>query len=777
MRPGGILRLVLLPEFGRGLRGARGAAGRIARLAAALAPPRRPPEFRTLLLPAGRTGASAGVLLASAGAALLVYGLAGLGGAGAQTVDPGLFAVEDAGTRKILGFLSGFDLDDSTALGRMLFVFNSGVLLLAGFLLIWHTVTGSVDTAREGRWGFGGWEVLRIVIAVALMAPLPGGASGGQHVVVGLARVGGDFATAVWEPLAVETLGKGRAVLPTPRENEWRGLLSRTLISEICMYVANAQAARAGDAPYVRVRDGFEVRGQQGWMEKPDASAPAVEKRRWSRAKAKTGAPSAEIRHYDGTGNGMPRDMCGAVRFVGLEEDGARGIAARGHRSAWGVVHAQQLVGLARRIGDRFVPGSPAYGDPLPDIAASLDGIGTAESYRAIVELRIKEAEQVGNLALRDAVAEDAKELGWLGAASFVVTLAGEAGKMQSAARNVPRASLPSPEVEKWSKDAWAAVQATLASLGQSVAWQPIPVALSGGGAGPRATVAGRGDSALDRIMHFIDFDTVLAADGDNPLLDLTATGHALLDAGLAAIGALAGTAVGVNVLEVIPLFGKGLDFFEASWDVMDGFVTMAIGVLLVAGAVLAYFLPAIPFIRFLFGILGWLLAVVEAVLAVTVFLAAHVTRGEGNRLMVEGARQGWLFFPGLLLRPVLMLFGLVMGYFVFVVAMGLFNETWLVRMADASSSGGLGPVSFLAMLAIYVFVAYGILNACFKLIDVLPDAVLGWIGAQGTGWVSAGEVGAGVTGGFGRLAGLRGARPNFTMADRPSVRNSRLDG
>lgn len=776
MRPGGILRLVLLPEFGRGLRSARGAASRIAALSRALGGSADRAKPTNLLLPAGRVSASAGVVLAASGAALLALGLAGAGGAGAQTVDPGLFAVEDVGTRKILGFLSGFDLDESTSLGQMLFVFNSGVLLLAGFLLIWHTVTGSVDTAREGRWGFGGWEILRIVLAVALMAPLPGGASGAQHIVVGLARAGGDFATAVWEPFSVETLGKGRAALPWPRENEWRGLLSSTLLSEICMYVANEQAARAGDAPYVRVREGLEVRGQQGWMEKPDASAPAVDKRRWARAKARKGAPSAEIRHYDGTGNGMPRDMCGAVRFVGLEEDGARGIAARGHRSAWGTVHAQQLLELARRIGALFVPGSAAYGGALPDVAGELDRVGAAGTYRAILEIRIKEAEDAGNQALRTAVAEDATELGWLGAASFVVTLAGETAKMQSAARNVPRASLPSPEVEKWSKDAWAAVQATLASLGQSGAWQAIPVALSGGGAGPRATVAGRGDSALDRILHFIDFETVLAADGENPLLDLTATGHALLDGGLAAIGALAGTAVGVNVLEVIPLFGKGLDFFEAGWDVMDGFVTMAIGVLLVAGAVLAYFLPAIPFIRFLFGILAWLLAVVEAVLAVTVFLAAHVTRGEGNRLMVEGARQGWLFLPGLLLRPVLMLFGLVLGYFVFVVAMGLFNETWLVKMADSVSSGGLGLVSFLAMLAIYVFVAYGILNACFKLIDILPDAVLGWIGAQGTGRVSADEAGAGVTGGFGRLSGLRGARPNFTMADRPSARNARMD-
>ena len=51
------------------------------------------------------------------------------------------------------------------------------------------------------------------------------------------------------------------------------------------------------------------------------------------------------------------------------------------------------------------------------------------------------------------------------------------------------------------------------------------------------------------------------------------------------------------------------------------------LGLLIIAGAVLAYVLPALPFIRFLFGILGWILNVAIAVLAVTVFAAAHVNR------------------------------------------------------------------------------------------------------------------------------------------------------
>ena len=34
-------------------------------------------------------------------------------------------------------------------------------------------------------------------------------------------------------------------------------------------------------------------------------------------------------------------------------------------------------------------------------------------------------------------------------------------------------------------------------------------------------------------------------------------------------------------------------------------------------------------------------------------------------------------------------------------------------------------------MLALYVIVAYGLMNASFKLIDVLPGAVLDWIGGR----------------------------------------------
>ena len=83
------------------------------------------------------------------------------------------------------------------------------------------------------------------------------------------------------------------------------------------------------------------------------------------------------------------------------------------------------------------------------------------------------------------------------------------------------------------------------------------------------------------------------------------------------------------------------------------------------------------------------------------------------------------------MLRPVLRLLGQILGYFVFLAAIGHFNQVWLPQMRDVGASGGLGPVGFLAMLALYVIVAYGLMNASFKLIDLLPAAVLDWIGGR----------------------------------------------
>ena len=721
----GVLRFLFLPEFGRALAEAGRASGRIGRGFLALPERGGGRRWRRLIEPTRRVRVLLGLTVSLLGAALATLGVAGLAAeAAAQSINPGLFDRPDRATRDLLAFLSDLDATGHSVLGDMLFAFNGGVLVLAGFLLIWHAAAGAVDTARRGRWGFGVWEIVRVVTAVALMAPLPGGMNGAQHAVVGLANLGGEFAAAVWTPFSQRALGRGDPIVPRPSEAVWRSAIARVLLSETCRHAANGAARAAGDTPYVVLR------------------------------RERTGG--VEILRYDGDRRGMPRNLCGAVRFKGLDRDDSRGIAAHGHRKALTSL-LPQLRELAVELGDRYVPGSPAYGKSLPDVEAALDARGLAEAYAAVLDAALRRAASEERRALEAAVAEDARESSWLSAASFFNTVAARTGLFQAAARDVPGAALPLPGLDRWSPAAGAAVKNLLAALADSRAWQPVSFTAGVGAAGPLSVASGGDQGPAGGLFAFIDLDATVIAGSGNPIVDLAGFGHSLVAAALSAIATLSGVAAGSGLLESIPFFGKGLDAFESVWRVTDGFVSTILGVLLIAGATLAYVLPALPFIRFLFGIFGWLVNVVEAVLAVTVFAAAHVTRGDGDGLTVPATRQGWLFLPGLVLRPPLMLFGLILGYFVFLAAIGLLNEVWLPQLRDANAADGLGPVGFLAMLALYVMAAYALMNGAFKLIDLLPATVLEWIGGRGN--ASGGEaerVGSAAIGGIARAGSVR---------------------
>lgn len=662
-------------------------------------------------------------------ASLVASGLAALVArrAGAQTIDPGIFGDADGATRSVLAFLGDLDVARHAALGDMLFVFNTGVLALAGFLLVFHAVAGTLDTAREGRPGIGAWEIVRIVAAVALMAPLPGGMNGAQRAALGLAALGGDFANAIWRPFSEQVLGQGAPIVPRPKAAAWRSAIARTLLSETCAHVANAGARAVGDDPYVRLRT--------------ERSAAAVS------------------HHYDGGGQGMPKDMCGVIRFDGLAESGSRGIAAHGHRRALeGLFPA--LGELAAEFGDRFVPGSQVYGRPLPDLESELDRRGLADAYAVVLDAELGRAATAEQVALQELVAADAAAASWLAAAGFFNTVASRTGLFQTAVHNVPDAALPLPGLEDWSPQAAAAVKALIAGFSRSSRYQPVFFSTAAGVTGSLPAAAGGDRGLADSLFAFIDLDATIIADGGNPVADLAGFGHDLIAAAMTAIVALSGAAAGSGLLESIPFFGKGLDVFEAVWRVTDSFVSLILGVLLIAGIVLAYVLPALPFIRFLFGIFGWLLCIVEAVLAVTILAAAHVTREDGNRLAVRATRQGWLFLPALVLRPPLMLFGLILGYFVFLAAIGLFNDVWLPQLRDAARADGLGPIGFLTMLTLYVMIAFALMNGAFRLIDRLPEAVLGWIGAHGGSGDAGGDrlIGTAI-GGISRLGALRAPR------------------
>lgn len=291
--------------------------------------------------------------------------------------------------------------------------------------------------------------------------------------------------------------------------------------------------------------------------------------------------------------------------------------------------------------------------------------------------------------------------------------------------------------------------------------------------AGSLSGLAGSKEGLGGVLFGMFDLESIFVTTDDfdrtlNPIGQLASFGSSLIAAALhtytGLIAATVATHAGVAAGAWLPLFGESFEAIgegaRAVWDVGGGFVNMVLGLLLIAGVVLAFVLPLIPFIRFLFGILTWLMTVVEAFLAITVFAAAHVTRGDGNQLMTSATRSGWFFLPGLVLRPALMLFGFVLGYWVFVAGITILNGVFVPYLRDADELAGIGLEGFIPMIVVYVFICYTLMNMAFKLIDMLPSVVLEWIGGRGSGGAGGTEstVG-GITAGVGRLAAMRFGR------------------
>lgn len=203
--------------------------------------------------------------------------------------------------------------------------------------------------------------------------------------------------------------------------------------------------------------------------------------------------------------------------------------------------------------------------------------------------------------------------------------------------------------------------------------------------------------------------------DPEAPLASMAAFGHAQINRAFVFLG--------VSAVFSMAVTGGG--------SPIDMVLGLMATVGLAAGVVLAYMVPLLPFIRFITGILAWLMALLEAVVAIPIMALGHLnTEGEG--LPGPMARQGYMLMLQLFLRPVMMIFGLVLSIVLFTVGIFALNELWSTVTVDAYGETSMNVFSQLVYSVIYAVIAYTMANMCFKLIDILPNESLRWIGSGG---------------------------------------------
>lgn len=157
---------------------------------------------------------------------------------------------------------------------------------------------------------------------------------------------------------------------------------------------------------------------------------------------------------------------------------------------------------------------------------------------------------------------------------------------------------------------------------------------------------------------------------------------------------------------------------------------------LLVMGVTLSIYVPLIPFMLFTFGVIGWLIFVIEAMAAAAV-IALGITHPEGHPLL--GRSEAALnLLMGVFLRPVLMIVGLVAGMVLSYIAIDILNYgfSYLVNTTYhsfdvASGAGQFNIIKQIAVMLIYTFTVVSLINQSFSLIFRVPDQFLTYIGGQ----------------------------------------------
>lgn len=649
-----------------------------------------------------------------------------------------------------------------TALVTALGYYSHAILIIAAVILFYHLSAMVVETAHHGqvmgKKADQVWAPIRLVVAIGLLVPIGTGLNTGQYIVFKLTEWGSGLASGVWDQfLSSMPIGLGVGFAPPYAAD----VVYNTFLTEVCRNTYDAYDNGSG-TDTVSNND-------------PKASRPTADN-----TSTTGGISASSVGHktvvvnninfcghhnfnQSGTGNVVATFVASQAQscFDQMQQDVSQysqtvlkyftppGVGGSNNTDP------QPYDGsLFQKIGDYMV--CLGSGIPLPDINMLISqGMGwlSAGAYVSSIAQAEADANDLGAL-IPDTQPPDANAGGDPTMKHNVMPVVGQSAKYV----NMVSTSNTGSSGEAIGTGACGAQRATLQTVAQGMQNQ-----------GPAQ------GHFLDRVFQAIDwiaawncvwietpvdslstsgFSVGIMMIGANPLAEMAALGQACINTAYDTFDMMVNLLAKSNgdsarkKADLSPagsnaaLEAFGLDADMSAVSFISSILGMITVVFFTSGVLLAYYVPLIPFILFLFGILSWVLAVLEAIVAVPLLALAHLTvQGEG--LPGSMAQAGYFFLFNIALRPVLMVFGLIVGLLVFNAAVSYMNEFYLMAI---STSGGLASghlfLSRLVYNGLYVIIIYICANSSFKAIHALPDHAMKWLNKSPYHFERMGELG-----------------------------------
>jgi conjugal transfer/type IV secretion protein DotA/TraY len=678
--------------------------------------------------------------------------------------------------REVFGIPDMFGtLTNQTAFHKALHVllnfYNLALLLVAVLVFLYYVIVVVAETAQTGT-PFGKrfshiYAPIRLVIAIGLLVPLNYGLNGSQYITLFSAKMGSGFATTGWTQF--------NNALDNPAGVENATLIAQTKdpdIEGLVEYMAVAVTCKYGIEEF-RPNTKIEKHCVTKKPDKPEELMPVDCN--------DPGTPLKDVKimfgeikesRPDGNGQQEPIPHCGIVVqnvTVPMESSDTAGDPGNLLKEYMNLVNLLWEMGKLKEMAQIFVDahangktastsGEGYHPPPEKKIEIYTE---VRKKLKEVVQKHYDDARSNADFKMR----QEVKDLGWGGAGIWYNRIAQINGAYVTATMSVPVG-------EKWPIVAEHVLNEKKKADSRFRGCKMFEPNLADGkdieftgGDGIEKKLATLFNDmygywtcdkrqnasnffidsfisifGLNGLMSIRDSAEVTSGSGASattktveihPLAKLSALGKGLIESAIRSLGyAIGFSAVGGIVGVLSPHFGGALDAASSI------FVSVA-SIGLSIGFLTFYVLPFLPFIYFFFAVGTWVKSIFEAMVGAPLWALAHL-RIDGEGLPGKMAVKGYYLIFEIFLRPILTVFGLIGGMAIFTAMAMILNEVFdlvvintagvdLTKEDDQGLSRHIIDVFFFTCL--YAVILYMMAVSSFKMINLVPNSILRWLG------------------------------------------------
>ncbi|WP_324504053.1 DotA/TraY family protein [Acidiphilium rubrum] len=652
--------------------------------------------------------------------------------------------------------------NEQTVIGTMMGLFNGIVGLIAAAWFAYATLmeihrgaeTGEVLSERTSS-----WVAPRIAMAAILILPVAGGFNVGQAAVVQIAQWGVGIADLVYDA-GLTALGPGALPIATPQVPNAQRIVAGMVEDEACRDLINDVSGSntrtlivPEPAPIFRQSSYGSEWGIPSSIGSAISKIPYIGPELNAFVNPAVGTGGTLIYPFAATsGDSGGTPVCGEITLrtpaptSGSALNATENIATDQEAALDKVYYGDIEPQVSTIIANYFQSDNPQLLTGLMNVMTT----ATSDYSSALTKAASSVVKEEGQSTIQKENLNQMKALGWSGAGAYFIQIAAMNGRNLSILDNTASVAAPS----------WSGLPADLKSdLAQYMPpvtsflnEMQIDTNVDAGATPPTALISNRPSSSGLGIINTV-FDAiginrrllnfmataVLPTNGEwsDPFVPMINLGQHMVEAGISAIGlsALLNTKLGtVAAVGGQALVGDEVGAVATAAMAVSGVLGRLINLIYIVcvalifqGLMLAYVIPMIPLALWIAQVINWLILVCEGVIAVPVFLLAHMTyRGDGFH--GANASYGYKMLLNILLRPVVMLFGLMLSYFIFTAGSWLIFNLFTLAADFVFNQGNVVTNFFglMIMVSMMVIMLTTLAILSFRMISMVTN-IMRW--------------------------------------------------